>query len=247
LNTLEMPDEIICYPRPSEEQRQKRLKELETIGIEKVLLRGEKKLNGYPIINKGCVSVVVLVEIDSGLAVLKIRRTDANRTDMFHEAEMLIIANRLGIGPQLRAYSENLMVMEYADGLLFADWLDRAEAGEVKRAKPAIRSLLTQCHLMDTICLDHGELHNASEHVIFRGVDRSPTIIDFESASRTRRAKNLTSICQFLFMRREILNSSRLTDEPISLGCFKERLREYKKDPSEERFQEVVATLRLED
>jgi len=245
LNNLKIPDEIICYPISSKEQRQKRLRELETIGVQRVLLRGEKKLNGYPIINKGCVSVVVLVEIDSGLAVLKIRRTDANRTDMFHEAEMLIIANRLGIGPKLRAYSENLMVMEYADGPLFADWLDRAGTSEMERIKPTILSLLTQCHLMDKICLDHGELHNASEHVIFRGIDQSPTIIDFESASRTRRAKNLTSLCQFLFMRREILNDSRLTDEPIPLECFKERLREYKKDPSEERFQEVVATLRL--
>ena len=245
MNMLSMPDEIMCYPRPSEEQRQKRLRELEAIGIKKILLKGEKKVNGYPIINKGCVSVVVLVETDSGLAVLKIRRTDANRTDMFHEAEMLRIANSLGIGPKLRAYSENLMVMEYADGPLLVDWLGRVRTGEVKSAKAIVRSLLAQCHLMDKISLDHGELHNASEHVIFRGADRSPTIVDFESASTARRARNLTSICQFLLKRREIPRNSRPIIEPLSLECLNNELREYKKDPSEERFQEVMATLGL--
>jgi len=246
LSLSEIPSQIICYPRPSEDERQRRLRELENIGVDQVLLKGETTIDGYQVLGKGCVSVVIPVKAASGVAVLKIRRTDANRVNMFHEAEMLSFVNSLDIGPKLLSCTANMLLMEYIEGPILPKWLRRADQSESERVKKTVRALLKQCYTMDTMHLDHGELSNASKHVIVRSVEWSPVIIDFESASRTRRVQNLTSICQFLFMSKENSRVTQAFTEPICPESFKTRLREYKLEPSERRFQQILSACNLE-
>lgn len=245
LDISEAPSQIICYPRPSEEERTARIEEMRRLGVEGLLLEGEKVVDGYKVLGKGCVSVAVLVKSSLGTVVLKIRRVDANRGDMFHEVEMLSFANGFGIGPKLLAHSRNLLLLEYIDGPTLVDWLHKTQESDLERAKSTLGMLLRQCYTLDQIHLDHGELSNASKHVIIRRSDWRPSIIDFESASNTRHVKNLTSICQFLFMSATSLNIFRIWKRLTPIEDLKNRLREYKSGPSEEKFRRVLATLNL--
>ena len=245
LSISEAPSQIVCYPRPNEEERAARVEEMRRLGIENLILKGAKAIDGYKILGKGCVSVAVLAKTSSGKAVLKIRRMDANRKDMSHEVEMLGFANRFGIGPKLLAHSKNLLLLEYIDGPMLVDWLHKAQESDLERVRSTLRMLLTQCYTLDRIYLDHGELSNASKHVIIRKSDWRPSIIDFESASKKRHVKNLTSICQFLFMTITSLDIFRIWKTEISTEDLKRRLREYKAQPSEEKFRQALAVCGL--
>jgi len=222
------------------------MEEIRRLGVEYLILQGEKTIGRHKILGKGCVSLAILAKTSSGIVVLKIRRTDANREDMFHEAEMLTLANGFGIGPRLLARSRNLLLLEYIDGPMLADWLSRAQESDLERVKSRLRTLLTQCYTLDRNRLDHGELSNASKHVIIRESDWRPFIIDFESASRKRHVKNLTSMCQFLFMTATSLDIFRIWKTKISTEDLKKRLREYKAQPSEEKFRQALVVCGLE-
>ena len=109
---LDIPTEIICYPKPNEQEKARRIKELQSIGVKNIRLEGPKKIDGHQVIGKGCVSIAVLADTASGIAILKIRRMDADRPDMLHEVKMLHFANASSLGPRLFHYSKNFILME---------------------------------------------------------------------------------------------------------------------------------------
>ncbi|WP_455368592.1 hypothetical protein [[Eubacterium] cellulosolvens] len=246
MSTLhDIPTEIICYPKINEQEKARRIKELQSIGVKNVRLEGSKKIDGHQVIGKGCVSIAILADTASGLAILKIRRMDANRSDMFHEVQMLNFANTSSLGPILFHYSKNFILMEYIAGSLISEWLNNVRSFHLTKVKTVLKDILTQCHKMDTINLDHGELSNASKHVIIRTPDLKPVIIDFESASIHRRPNNLTSICQFIFKKKELLDIMQLSTELITSDDTKKILKDYKKTPSKINFNQVLKKYKL--
>jgi putative serine/threonine protein kinase len=106
------------------------------------------------------------------------------------------MANSAGIGPILEGYTKNLIAMEYVSGQSIIDW-----AGNNKAAKSKIRivatDVLEQCFSLDAAGLDHGELSRLARHVI---ISDRPYIIDFESASTTRKTCNVTAAAQSIFL-----------------------------------------------
>ncbi|MEM2942536.1 MAG: hypothetical protein QXT81_03845 [Candidatus Bathyarchaeia archaeon] len=221
------------------------MREIQDLGVHALLTEGGTIIDGHRILGKGCVSLALLAESCVGRAVLKIRRVDANREDMSHEVEALRLVNRFGIGPRLLGNSRNMLLLQYIDGPLISDWLSGVQEGDLMRVKGTLRTLLTQCYRLDLIRVDHGELSNASKHVVIRQPDWQPFVLDFESASKKRQVKNLTSICRFLFM-------TDLSPTPLqSWRCaidwedLKAKLREYKSGPNEKRFKQVLDTFNL--
>jgi len=194
---------ILAYPRPEPSIVEERLSVLRGLGITHVELGGRKHLTpDLEVLGKGCVSVVVAARTASGQKVaLKIRRVDADRESLAHEAEMLRLANSVGVGPRLLASTDDFLVMEFIDGPHLPDWLS-AKPGR-DQVISVLRELLEKCRRLDEIGLDHGELSRAHSHVIVQprpGRHPEPRIVDFESASDRRRPANVTSICQYLFI-----------------------------------------------
>ena len=246
MSTLpDIPTEIICYPKTDEEEKSRRLKELHSIGVKNILLEGPKRIDNHKIIGKGCVSIAILANTSSRLAVLKIRRMDADRSDMLHEVQMLKFANASSIGPRLFQYSKNFILMDYIAGSLIGEWLNHVRSFSHVKIKNILKDILTQCYKMDMMHLDHGELSNASKHVIIRNTDLKPIIIDFESASRQRRPNNLTSICQFIFKKNELLAMMQLSTELITNNDFKKILKNYKNNPIKSNFDQILQTYKL--
>jgi putative serine/threonine protein kinase len=233
---------IICYPKPDKAEKRKRVNELQRLGITALEFCGEKEVFGLHVLGKGCVGIVVLAYRNGEQAVLKIRRLDADRIRMKHEAEMLAKANSANVGPKFLNFSRNFLLMQYVDGDLLPEWLDKQiEKVLVKRL---LREILEQCWSLDLLELDHGELSHAPKHVIVDEKDK-PFIVDFESASLSRRPSNVTSICQFLFI-------SGLVAKRISeiLGkrerkAIIDALRRYKNERTRENFESVTKTCGL--
>ena len=234
---------VLCYPRCEQEELERRLKELEKLGVQSLEFAGEKSIFDVPVLGKGCVGVVVVAYTNLGRAALKIRRVDADRKGMFHEGEMLQRANVIDVGPRLLEISENFLLMELVEGTHFPEWIESVEERETHlRIRMVLEDVLEQCYRLDESGLDHGELSKAPKHIIV-DADDLPYLIDFESASIKRRVSNVTSVCQYLFLGSQI--ADKVKDK---LGKVDEKelinvLRNYKRERTRENFEKIVENI----
>jgi len=149
---------IMCYPRHDLRELRRRIKELKKLGVTAVDFVGDKTVFNVPVLGKGYVGVVVTALTDQGKVALKIRRVDADRTGMQHEAEMLRRANSIGVGPRLLNATENFLLMEFIKGTLLPQWVEMLKGrGTRSRIRRVLRAVLEQCWKLDENGLDHGE------------------------------------------------------------------------------------------
>jgi putative serine/threonine protein kinase len=188
---------VICYPRSNPAMIQKRIDELQQLGVKALEFVGKTSASNVPILGKGYVGVVVIAHVRGQRAALKMRRIDSDRVSLEREAELLVRANKVSVGPKFLAASKDFLLMQLVDGDLFEDWLQIHEDREPIRK--VLVDILEQCWRLDEASLDHGELSRAPKHLL---VDRTEKafIVDFETASVERKVINVTSVCQFLFM-----------------------------------------------
>ena len=228
---------LICYPRFDFEEAERRLRELRLLGVEALELRGRHRVNEVPVLGKGHVGVVVAARIGGALAALKIRRIDADRCSLAAEAENLRLANGVSVGPRLLGASANFLLMELIEGAYLADWIEGLgpSEGELRRA---LRRLIDKARRLDRVGLDHGELSRAQRHVFVTRGD--PRIVDFESASTGRRAANVTSIVQYVYINRRMRGLvGRLMPLP-ELEALLHALRRYRRSSTEEDYRGLL-------
>jgi putative serine/threonine protein kinase len=229
---------VLCYPKANEAELQSRLEELRDHCVEALEFAGETSAFNVPVLGKGFVGIVVIAHLDRQRAALKIRRVDADRLGLQHEAQMLAKANSVQVGPKLMGVSRNFLLMQLIDGDLLPNWLDAHK--EKAQVRGVLNDVLEQCWRLDNIGLDHGELSKAPKHII---VDKQqkPWIVDFEAASVDRKPANVTSVCQFLFTSGGVV--ARAVAEVLGERNREEvidALRLYKKDRVRENFNRVL-------
>ena len=232
---------IVCYPRATEKELKMRVRQLKKLQIDELEFIGPKRLLNTQILGKGCVGLVVLARRKNEKVALKIRRIDADRVSMLREARLLRKANSVQVGPQLLDASKNFLVMQFVEGDLLLQWLEKDVSKP--RLRTILRNILEQCWRLDTARLDHGELSHGPKHVIIDGMDK-PYIVDFETSSTRRRPSNVTSISQFLFM------SEMSSGIPRKLGIknkenIVDSLKQYKRDMSRDNFLEILKSCGL--
>jgi len=233
---------IICYPKTSKATLKNRLKELQKLGIKALEFTGEKEAFNTPVLGKGCVGIVTIAHRNGEKAALKIRRVDADRSQMQREAEMLRKANSVNVGPKLLCVSKNFLLMQFIDGALLPEWLEKRKGKAWIRK--VLHEILEQCGRLDKAGLDHGELSHAPKHII---VDQKnePFIVDFETASVSRRPSNVTSICQFLFISGVVAKKVAEGLGEKDRKAIIEALRRYKSDRTHVNFERVLDTCNL--
>lgn len=238
---------LLCYPGADLSSFEGRVKQLKKIGVSELILEGSSKIGRFGIVGKGCVSVVVraTLETEKEPSALKIRRADANRVDMKRDHEFQLVANSVGVGPRAISVTKDLFAMEYVEAVKLGTWTQSLNLRTSKRfTRSLIRNVLEQCFRLDSSGLDHGELSNPTKHVLVGINPRSPktTIIDYESASTSRRVSNLTAVAQFFLLGgwqseriRKIIGISGIsTPELIRL------LRKYKESSTRESFEALL-------
>jgi putative serine/threonine protein kinase len=220
---------ILCYPRFSAEELERRINELSGLGISALEFGGSRRIFGVGVLGKGCVGIVVLALRNGGRVAVKILRTDADRNGFDHESSMLKIANSVGVGPNFLSFSSRFLVMEYLNGVPLPQWIvGLSGRGRKKRLKNILAELLEQCHRLDEVGLDHGELSSAPKHIIVEAEDQ-PVIVDFETASTRRHPSNVTSLCQYLFIAGGLSVKIRRILGPVRKQALIAVLRKYKK------------------
>ncbi len=231
---------VICYPRSSEAELESRIEELREHGITSVEFAGKASAFNLPVLGKGFVGVVITAYLGRQRVALKIRRVDADRAGLQHEAQMLAKANSVQVGSKLIGVSRNFLLMQLVDGCFLRRWLDAHK--EKEEVRGVLSEVLEQCWRLDSISLDHGELSKASKHIVI-SKQQKPFLVDFESASTHRKPANVTSACQFLFISRgaaakaiaEVLGEIK-RKEVIDL------LRSYKNYKKRENFDRILQT-----
>lgn len=236
--------QVLTYPRISLREGRARVRQLRKLKVDALLFEGPSKIGRLGILGLGTVGVVVKAVVKDQVFALKVRRTDANRPTMDAEVELSRLANRVGVGPQVHAFTRDFILMQLLDWEELADWL-RSVKGEGRRAtvRGVVHSLLNQCRKLDIMGIDHGQLSNLRKHGVVAG--GAPWIIDFESASRERRSRNVTTAAQYLFIGGAISPALRRALGVRDVGKLKSLLASYKADLSDYSYSKVLEELKL--
>ena len=230
----------LAYPTRTADYANEILKELEKLGVDSVYLNTEPKPS-LKFIGKGYRGIILKASWNSLTVAVKILRVDSGVPDLTKEAEMMKLANSIGIGPRLFDYSNHVILMEYVRGVDLDKWLNQLSYEDADLLKKVLTSILTQARKLDSIHLDHGELSNARRHIIIEE-DFHPVILDFGKASLSRKPKNFTSIISYLvFGPHHMKISKMLGVSDISTQL----LRVYKENPSNEVFNKIMTSLNL--
>lgn len=236
---------VLCYPIYSAKETKRRIRELKRLGVEALEFVGEKTAFNVPVLGKGCVGIVVRALLDNKRVALKIRRVDADRVGMQHEAEMLKTANKVEVGPRLIGVSENFLLMEFVEGSLLPEWVEKLKGkGTRNRIRQVLWDVLEQCWRLDEIGLDHGELSRAPKHIII-GRDNKTVIVDFETASLQRRVSNVTSICQYFFIGSQTAKTIQRKLGKINQETLRTNLKNYKQNRTKENFNKILHVCKL--
>ncbi len=234
---------VLCYPKPSQEELYKRLKQLRALDIEELILEGPHKIDGFNVIGKGCDSLVVKALLKDRVIALKIRRVDSHVKTLLPEGENQKIANGVNVGAKVYAFSEDFIAMELIEGIHIDVFIRQASQELIA---VVIRDLLEQCRRLDLIGLDHGELSRAHKHIIVT-TQAKPVIIDFSSSSKQRRPSNVSSVFSFLFLSK--IELSHVLCQKLNVSFARDvaikALREYKRTLSEESFKRILELVAL--
>ncbi len=238
--------EILCYPKFTDLEFEKRLKELKNLDIVSFEVGGEKKVGKFSVLGKGHASIVVKVTGTNGKHyALKIRRVDATKPDLTHESEILKKVNRVGVGAKIFKATKNFILLELVEDEPLPRWIENLKNKNGKtRLENVLKQILTQCFMLDMIGIDHGELSRATKHVLVSKTDK-PYLVDFGKASNKRKISNLTSICQYLFIRGGLPKKIEAILGKVDKQKLVEDLKVYKRKPCERNFQKILETLKL--
>jgi len=201
LSSLANPpfNRLVAYPSGDPDEVESRIHQLHQLEITALDFQGPLRTDRLSVLGKGVVGIVVIGVRGNRRVAVKIRRVDARRPSLIHEAELLMAANSLKVGPECLGGTADVLAMEFIEGLSLPLWLESLTGrGRRARVRSVVKPLLEECFRMDAYGLDHGELSRAHKNVIVS--DYGARILDFESASLVRRPSNFTSLTQYFFL-----------------------------------------------
>ena len=235
---------LICYPKFDAVNYTLKIKDLFSLHLKFVILEGNTILYNNNILVKGCEGLVLKVENNKNeIMAVKIKRTDSCRNSMKNEFDFYNLANMYRIGPKVYSYTDNVLLMDFLEGISIENWFLKTEL-DSNLIKTVVIDILNQCFILDKINLDHGQLNRLCNHIIIRPDNLKCSIIDFESASTFRKVSNLSSAFQGLFFRGIIskkINSYINYENKIKE--FLKLLKIYKSNISRENFDSILSLI----
>ena len=236
---------LVAYPSGDPDEVKSRIRQLRQLEITGLDFQGRLKTGRLSVLGKGVVGIVVIGIRGNRRIAVKIRRVDARRPSLIHEAKLLKVANSQSVGPECLGGTVDILAMELVDGLSLPLWLHSLKGrGRRARIRSVVKPLLEQCLRMDAYGLDHGELSRAHKNVIISNND-IPRILDFESASLMRRPGNFTSLTQYLFIGGSIAKKMTKLMGPVNKDELLRCLRDYKAGGWKDAFEAATKVLGL--
>ncbi|QQG48798.1 MAG: serine/threonine protein kinase [archaeon] len=236
---------VLTYPRISLSHAKRRVKQLEKLGVEELVFQGKTKIGRLGLLGIGTVGVVVRAKTERGVEALKVRRLDANRPNMDGEVRVARMANRLGIGPEVRAHSKDFILMKLLEHQEVEDWVRGLKGTGTRDAvREMLHALLNQCRKLDIMGIDHGQLSNLRKHAVM--AEGLPWIIDFESAGTARRPRNVTTAAQYLLIGGKVSPLVRRVLGVRDTSGILEALSAYKSEGSDYSYSKLLEELKIQ-
>lgn len=234
---------ILAYSSGSMKTCRARIREMKRLGVKYAEFSGSVRIGNVGVLGKGCTSIIVKAILDGNTVALKIRRTDSNRPSVIREAHLQCLANKVNVGAKVYGFTKNVLAMEIVEGSDIISWVKSLRGkGSTASLRNMLLEILTQCFALDSIGLDHGELSNFKKHVI---IGKRAVIIDFETASLGRRAANVTSASQYIFIGGPVASTVRRRLGLKNVDAIIDALRQYKSERSEKSFRNALSKCRL--
>jgi len=236
--------QVLTYPRISLREATSRVRQLRSLKVEEMIFEGHVRVGRLGILGLGTVGIVVKARANGMLCALKIRRTDANRANMEEEVKITLLANRIGVGPEVFGYTRDMILMKLLDAKEISEWLKGVHGeGSRDEVRAMVHALLNQCRKLDIMGIDHGQLSNLRKHAVI--AEGKPWLIDFESAGTARRPRNVTTAAQYLFVGGAVAPAMRRALGLRETESLKKLLGEYKRDLSDYSYSKILEHLKL--
>ncbi|MEM0380421.1 MAG: serine/threonine protein kinase [Desulfurococcaceae archaeon] len=232
VHRLEYDDDFVkftlCFPKPSCEEYERRLKTLVDNGFTHLIEYGERFLN-YRIIGKGFSSISVLANNRIyGLGLLKLRRLDSRRNNLEYEGFILNYLEKTNYVPKVFLWSRDFIFREFLNNcvslhvLLREMWIKN----DIDNLLYVFRRVINALYLLDLLEIEHTELNRPHGHIYW--CNNVVKIIDWESSRLTSRPSNLTMFMSYV-LHRSIISSNlqNLMKNELRKYCI-ELLKNYK-------------------
>ncbi|KAJ9462725.1 hypothetical protein DIPPA_10686 [Diplonema papillatum] len=158
------------------------------------------------------------------------------------ELSCLLEANKVGVGPSVdrgRSTSSSV-VMEYVDGIPFAEFLSFAPPS---LARWAVRELLLQCQRLDAAGIEKGEMTHPQRHVVVCPKLAALFLIDFDKGSHVPGSvvfRNVTQVAQYLSSSR-IVGLLSAHGVAVDISAVRAAAKEYKNRPQRDSLDNLIA------
>lgn len=182
---------------------------------------------------------LVSTALYGGKPVLIKERNPASAVNTIgHEALMLQLVNRKGIGPQFIELRDDALIREFIDGEEIMEWIAHADKRHIKAV---LLDTLAQCRTLDCLGINKLEMTHPHKHILI--TEGRPVFIDFERAKQTQKPKNVTQVCQWI-TGKEMAALLESRDVRISREAMLEHAKQYKSSygaQTYERMREVIS------
>mgnify|MGYP003877213723 CR=1 FL=1 len=109
-----------------------------------------------------------------------------------HEAEMLKKVNSAGIGPKFILYEPDILVYEFAEGVIIKDLIKQK-----RNVSKIFEEVMRQMEILDGMGITKQEMTNPYKHIIISNEGKA-TLIDFERARFTKKPHNVSQFKEFI-------------------------------------------------
>jgi len=153
-----------------------------------------------------------------------------------NEITFLKLLNKHKIGPNLLMHGKNWLAYTFIPGVFIKDWLPKAKKAEIKRV---LKSVFKKCFKMDQLEINKEEMHHPLKHII---IGKSPKLIDFERARKTKDPKNVSQFCQFIMSLKYVLVKKGIKVKKAKIICL---AKDYKKKLDSASFKAILKELNI--
>jgi len=161
--------------------------------LNKILKENNIKLIDF--VGKGHRGVVFKGLMNDKLVAVKVPRLGAKNT-IYHEGSILKEINKFGVGPTVYNFSEDFLIMEFAEGITLKEYMNYNDIDK-KELLWIIEETLRQCLKLDLHKIDHTEIQGG-KHIIINKNIKKIYLIDFDKAKK-RKPHNFTSAMALFF------------------------------------------------
>ncbi len=187
---------------------------------------------------KGTRGIASTAKLGRRTVLLKERNPASSVDTIAHEAQMLAIVNKAGIGPALIRAEPGKLIRAFVKGEEIMDWTQRAKPAAIRAM---LAALLDQCRALDRIGVNKTEMTRPYKHVL---VHRNrPTQIDFDRSRRSPKPQNVTQLCQFMTSGRYAY-LLRARDVVIDGTLLIDAARNYKKAYAQREYERIRSLVR---